>query len=306
MGKVVICGCHEAGWNTINHLLANGLKVSWIVSINKEKAEKLRVSGYKSFEDLAKKYNIPIRLVNKYSLKDEEDLAFFSQKKFDILIQGGWQRLFPDDVLNGLRIGAVGVHGSAEFLPKGRGRSPINWSLIEGKTRFILHYFIMKPGADDGDIFHYEFFDINPWDDCNTLYYKSSLITRRVLSEYIPKLLQSDVKTHKQSGEPSYYPKRTPEDGQINWKQGIMEVYNFIRALTRPYPGAYTFMNEHRVNIWKAQPFSQILDRPYYKEGEIIEVFSSGDFLVKCNTGLLLVTDFDSPIALKTGALFDS
>lgn len=153
--KVVVCGCAESGWETINSILKEGFKVDYFVSITEEKAIKLSVSGYKSFQDLADEYNIPIYYAKKYSLKDEEDINFFKIQSFDLLIQGGWQRLFPDNVLNTLKIGGIGLHGSSEFLPKGRGRSPINWSIINGAKRFILHYFLLKPGVDDGDLFYH-------------------------------------------------------------------------------------------------------------------------------------------------------
>ncbi|MBK8606779.1 MAG: hypothetical protein IPN82_08085 [Chitinophagaceae bacterium] len=106
------------------------------------------------------------------------------------MIQGGWQRLFPEEILETISIGAIGIHGSSELLPKGRGRSPINWSIIQNKKRFIIQYFLIKAGVDDGDIFYFESFDINEWDTCRTLYYKNSIVTKRVLVKWIPELLK--------------------------------------------------------------------------------------------------------------------
>ena len=96
--KIVVAGCHEGGWNTINFLLEEGIKISAIVSITKEQAEKFKVSGYKGYEDLSKKYNIPIYYARKYSLKSQEDLDYFKENKFDLLITGGWQRLYPEEI----------------------------------------------------------------------------------------------------------------------------------------------------------------------------------------------------------------
>lgn len=293
-----MCGCHESGWETVKFLLENGIKVDKFVSIKKEKAKKLKVSGYKSFEDLSQKYSIPIYYAKKYALTDDEDINFFKKEKFDLIIQGGWQRLFPPEILNTLKIGAIGVHGSSDFLPKGRGRSPINWSLIEGKKRFIIQYFIIKNGVDDGDIFHYEKFDINEWDDCKTLYYKNSIITKNVLLNWIPLLLQGRVKVKPQIGTPTYYPKRTPEDGLIDWTKTVLEIYNFIRAITKPYPGAYAYLDGKKIIIWKAQPFDTQIDYLNSTEGEIVEVFDDGNFVVNCNSGLLLVTNYSGRIFL--------
>jgi len=294
--KIVMCGCHESGWEAVKYLLEKGIKISRFVTITKEKALKAKVSGYKSFSDLAKKYCIPVYYAKKYSLTAKEDIDFFKKEKFDLLIQGGWQRLFPEEVLDTLRVGAVGVHGSSEFLPKGRGRSPINWSLIEGKKRFIIQYFLIKSGVDDGDIFHYEKFDINKWDDCRTLYYKNSITTKRVLLEWIPKLLNEKITIKPQKGEPTYYPKRTAEDGLINWAKPVFDIYNLIRAVTKPYPGAFTFLKGKKITIWKAQPFDTQIDYKDSDDGEIVEVFDDGNFVVNCNSGLLLVTNYTGKI----------
>ncbi|GIV33635.1 MAG: formyltransferase [Chitinophagales bacterium] len=301
-----MCGCHEVGWEIIEFLLKRGIAFSYFVTLTEEKARQQNVSGYKRFDDLAAAYHIPVYYARKYSLQSQEDLEFFEQNRFDLLIQGGWQRLFPEAILNTLSIGAVGGHGSAEFLPKGRGRSPLNWSLIEGQKRFILQYFLMTPNADDGNVFHYEFFDITEWDDIRTLYYKNALVTARVLLQWIPRLLSGNFTSVPQTGEPTYYPKRSPEDGLINWNQNPLQIYNLVRALTRPYPGAFTLLNKEKVYIWKAQPFDFKIDDPAWRIGEIVKVFHTGDFVVKCFGGTLLVTDYTSPSAeIKEGILFE-
>ena len=305
--KIVMCGCHEAGRNIFSFLVENGIRVDYVVTIDKKKAQQLNVSGYLDFGPLGEKFGVPVYYAEKYTLKGEKDIDFFTTNKFDLLIQGGWQRLFPDDVLNSLKVGAVGVHGSSDFLPKGRGRSPINWSLIEGKKRFILHFFLMKPGVDDGDVFHYEIFDINKWDTCKTLYYKNAMISKRVLKDWIPKLLKGDYKLFEQSGEPTYYPKRTVEDGRIDWKiNTVFQIYDFVRALTRPYPGAFAFINKARIQIWQAQVFDTRITFNEKHLGEVIEVFDEDKvFVVNCNSGLLLVTDFDHSGRIKVGDILE-
>jgi len=299
--RVVMCGCTETGWDIARHLLEQGVPIAQFVTIAPEKAAAVRASGYRRFDDLAARFGVPLRIARKYSLNDAEDIAFFRDMKFDLLIQGGWQRLFPADVLSTLRVGGVGVHGSSEFLPKGRGRSPLNWSLIEGKERFILHFFLMTPGIDDGDVFHYEMFDVNAWDTCRTLYMKIAVVTRRVLAAWIPRLLAGDYALAPQRGEPSFYPARRPADGKIDWSRTMMEIYNFVRAQTRPYPGAFTTAEGVRVNIWSAQPFDTRIAFPSAREGEVLDVFEGGEFIVNCNSGLLLVTESDP--AVHTGQI---
>lgn len=301
--KIVMVGCLESGWEVVRFLLEHGVRMDYFVTISREKAVQQQVAGYASFEDLAAQHGILVYTAEKYSLKGDRDIAFFREHRFDLVVQGGWQRLFPKEILQTLSVGAVGIHGSADFLPKGRGRSPINWSLIEGRQRFILHYFLMRAGVDDGDVFHYETFDINAWDTCRTLYYKNSLITQRALLEWIPKLLAGRLKVYSQQGMPTYYPKRSPEDGRIDWARDVFAVYNFIRALTAPYPGAFTMMGPEKLTIWKAQPFDTRIGYFEKQQGEVVEVFKTGDAVVNCSGGLLLITEYEGSLRLDVGML---
>lgn len=292
--KIAFCGNHESGWPVLRHLLQNKIKIDCIISLSEDMAKTENISGYKSFADLAEEFSVPIYHVKKYSMKSDEDLEFFTKHKFDLMLYGGWQRLFPEAILKTLRVGCIGLHGSSEPLPKGRGRSPKNWCLIEGKTKFILHYFLLKPGVDDGDVFHTVTFDINPWDDIRTLYYKNTIATKQTYLDWIPKLLSGDFTIHPQHGEPSYFAKRTPEDGRINWQQSAEQIHNLIRATTKPYPGAFSTLSNEPITLWKAQPFDTKLKFPESEPGDIVEVFENGDFVVQCKPDLLLVTDYSA------------
>ena len=293
--KIVFCGCSSVGLDVLDFLISKNFEISHIVSLNSQQATQYKVSGYASFDEIARKNNIPIYFPKTYALKDNDDISFFEKNNFDLLLLGGWQRLIPEIILSKLKIGGIGFHGSSEFLPKGRGRSPVNWSLIEGKTQFILHAFLMTPGIDDGDVITHEIFDINQWDTCQTIYYKISIIQKRILEEFIPKLLSNNFKHIPQTGEPSYYEKRTPDDGLIDWSKSVHEIYNFVRALTSPYPGAFTFLNGQRLNIWKSQPFDSKI-KYESKNSQIVEKFSTGDFIVNCKDGLLLITDYEGKV----------
>lgn len=290
--KIVMCGCTEAGWHLVRDLIANGVRFSHFVALTPEQGARHNVSGYRDFSDLAREHGIPLYVPRTYSLKDPEDVAFFREHRFGLLIQGGWQRLFPQDVLATLRIGAVGVHGSADYLPKGRGRSPLNWSLIEDRKRFIMQLFLIAPGVDDGPVFESEAFDITPFDTIRTLYYKNTIVTKRMLLRSIPRLLAGPVPHRAQTGIPSYYPKRTPEDGRIDWEEmDVWEIYNFVRAQTRPYPGAFGDIGGVTYRIWRAQVFDTRITYPGAAYGERVETFD-GDMVVNCRGGLLLVDDY--------------
>ena len=96
--KIVLCSCSEAGYDIADFLLINDIKISYFVSITSEKASKLKISGYRSFEELSKKYNIPIYYPELFSMKDNDTINFFKKEKFDLLLVCGWQRLIPEKI----------------------------------------------------------------------------------------------------------------------------------------------------------------------------------------------------------------
>lgn len=292
--KIVLVGCTEYGFNLYKPLLEKKqIVISYIVTLNQEQSNQYNVSGYQDFTLLGQQYNIPVYYPSDYHLQNAQDIEFFQENAFDLMLMGGWQRLIPNKVLDLLSHGGLGLHGSSEFLPKGRGRSPVNWSLIEGKKRFLIHLFLLNSDIDSGNIIDIEDFDINDFDTCKTVYYKISILSRRMIVNNLNKIFNGTVEIKKQIGEATYYKKRTPEDGLIDWqKMSIYDIYNFIRALTHPYPGAFTYDHMSKIIIWKAQIFDTRIAYYGKKNGEIVEVFDSGDFVVNCNGGLLLVTEY--------------
>jgi len=293
--KIVVCGCTDFGYEIVDFLLTNGINISHLVSLSPEQAIQYKVSGYKSFELLSTKYGVPIYYPKLYSMK-ETDFDFFEEEKFDLLLVCGWQRLIPNKILETIKICGIGSHGSSELLPKGRGRSPVNWSIIEGKKQFILQLFMLTSKIDDGDIVYHETFDINEWDTCKTIYYKTSVVMKRALLKLIPNILSNNFSRTPQSGEPSFYPKRTPDDGLIDWNKPLEEIHNFVKALAKPYPGAFSFIDKQKIMIWEAQPFDRKITFSDAKLGEIVEKFSTGDFVVKCNYGTLLITEYEGVV----------
>lgn len=303
-GKVGFIGCLQAGYDMLNDLIKSGVIPYYIITISPEKALTQSVSGYANFSALATENNIPLYTVDKYSLKAEVDELFFKKQSFDIIIQGGWQRLFPEVILKTIKIGIIGIHGSSEFLPFGRGRSPLNWSIIEGKKRFLLHFFLLKPGIDDGDVFAIESFDINEFDTIQTLYYKNSILTRNMILKYLPELIAGNVRVLPQKGNPTFYPKRSEEDGLINFGQTVFEIHNLIKALTNPYPGAHVFYKGDKIKIFEAQIFDTRIIYPVAAIGEVVEVFDSGDFIINCYSGLLLVISYSPNCKIEKGICF--
>lgn len=294
MKKIVLCGIQSQGIDIIDFLYKKGIKITNIVTISEDLAIKNKSeSSWVSYEEISKKYNIPIYYAKSYNLKDKSDIDFFIENKFYILLLGGWQRLISKNILKNIKF-PIGQHGSPDPLPKGRGRSPVNWSILKNKKRLVWNLFLLDENIDSGDVIDTEIFDINKFDDCETLYFKISISVKYMLLRTIPKLIKSEDIRKKQIGNPTYYLKRTEKDGKIDWNNSINDIYNLVRSVTKPYPGAYTDYNGIKIKIWKCQIFDTKLNFYFDREyGEIIEIFNDNKFLINCSEGLLLVTDHE-------------
>jgi len=207
-------------------------------------------SGFINFEPLAEKNNSSI--VRAGNTNTKEIISLIKLAMPDLIIVCGWQRLICEEILNIPRLGTIGFHSS--LLPKYRGRAPVNWAIIMGEKETGITMFYLTPNADDGDIIAQKSFPILMNDDCNTIYKKSAKAGQELIKQYLPFILtQTAPRIHNPSKSYPSYPKRTPEDGEIDFNRSALDIYNFIRALTKPYPGAYFFDNNGIKYIaWKA------------------------------------------------------
>ena len=278
-----------------------------LITIDPAKGEKFQVADYHDLKSFAEERGIEVYQARYYSLKHEEDLAHINGLKLDIAFVMGWQRLIPGDILAGMSIGAFGMHGSSMNLPLGRGRSPMNWSIIEGRHAFYTNLFKYDPGVDSGDIMDTFKFQVGARDTAETMHFKNTLAMKYLIERNIEKLVTNNFEVSSQEATitPTYYPKRTPADSQLDWGQEVYALERFIRAVTRPFNGAFSFIGDQKIIIYGAQVFD-LNDFGYAqaKAGTVVAVFENGKFLVKCFGGLLLVTDFQTSVKIRRGMEF--
>jgi methionyl-tRNA formyltransferase len=294
--RVGVVGCKHTTMELIIGLQRQGYTVDHVITLSPEKGQEQNVAGYVDLRPFLKEKGISCTTVAKYNMNTEEDHQSMLGLKLDMLLVMGWQRLIPNWFLETLGIGAFGMHGSSRPLPYGRGRSPMNWSLIQNRNCFYTHLFRYRPGVDDGDIVAVQVFDITQFDTCLTLHYKNTLSMIRLAGQALPSLLAGNAVLRPQPTEgATYYPKRSDEDGLIYWTDTAQEIYNLIRAVTKPFPGAFAYLGEggaQKVIFWRAIPFDTQLTWPAAEPGEVIAVFMDGDFVVKTGNSTLLVQEY--------------
>ena len=279
-------------------------KVRHLITIPPATGKKFDVADYLDLNAAAQDRGIQVYQAKYYSLKHPDDQAHINGLNLDMAFVMGWQRLIPSEVLSGLKIGAFGMHGSSMNLPLGRGRSPMNWSIIEGRQAFYTNLFKYDPGVDSGDVVDTFKFQIGPRDTAESMHFKNTLAMKYLIERNIDRLVRNDFSLTKQdeSIEPTYYPKRTPQDSLIDWNVDVHALERFIRAVTKPFNGAFSYVQDKPISIWNAQVFD-VHDFGYDQQpaGTIVAVFESGKFLVKCFGGVLLVNDYSADFTPERG-----
>jgi methionyl-tRNA formyltransferase len=245
--KAVVFGYQEIGSVCLEELLSFGVQVSCLFTHEDDPREEI---WFRRPVAIAKKHDIPVYTPE--TLKDEKWIKLIKEAAPDFIFSFYYRNMIPKGILDIARIAALNLHGS--LLPKFRGRAPVNWVLVTGEseTGITLHEMVEKPDA--GDIVAQKKVEIAFDDDVYTLYMKMTEAARQLMKETLPKLAGGSFVRIPQTGVSSYFGGRKPEDGLISWHQDATTLYNLVRAVTHPYPGAFTRLGRKKLFIWKAFP----------------------------------------------------
>ena len=245
--EIIFIGGVEIGHTILESIYASGYKVNTVFTL----PESSTASGYIDFSPLVSQENS--KLIRTANINEPECVDTIKNISPDLIIVCGWQRLISQEIIDIPKLGAIGFHSS--LLPKYRGRAPVNWAIMMGEKETGITMFYLTSEADSGDIIGQKSFKILLNDDCNTVYQKSAKAGSELIKKYLTQIENGiSPRVHNPSKSYPSFPKRTPEDGLIDFNRSALDVYNFIRALTKPYPGAYYFNeNGDKVFVWKAE-----------------------------------------------------
>lgn len=226
------------------------------------------------FESHARERGLPcVTMTGK--MADPEILAVAHAWKPDLFVVVGWYHLVPPALRN--LAPAIGMHAS--LLPDYCGGAPLVWAIIQGEKRTGITLFELADGVDDGPVYAQAEVAINDDDDIATLYARIEERGLELLRETLPKIAAGTAKPVPQdAARRRVFPQRTPDDGQVDWSWPARRVYDFVRAQTRPYPGAFVFVNGERVHVWRARIADA--DGPGFRmacgDGQMIELEEVG------------------------------
>ena len=254
--KYIFLGATKFSFDILDSLIKNGFKPSIIFGIPRQfhisySTIPVQNTNFFDLSAVAKEHGIPyydIDSVDGQRLEDHEQII--RDVNPDVILVMGWYYMLKKKVREAAKFGAWGIHAS--LLPKYAGGAPLVWAIIHGEKQTGVTLFRMEQGVDDGDIIAQEAFDITETDTIDTVYKKATAASQHILAAIFRH--PAHVKfTPQDKSKLEIFPQRSPKDGEINWEWEPKRIYDFIRAQTKPYPGAWTIINGKKVTIWDAK-----------------------------------------------------
>ncbi|UUE37621.1 bifunctional UDP-4-amino-4-deoxy-L-arabinose formyltransferase/UDP-glucuronic acid oxidase ArnA [Pectobacterium aroidearum] len=215
----------------------------------------------------------------------------------DVIFSFYYRTLLSDDILQLPSFGAFNLHGS--LLPRYRGRAPVNWVLVNGETQTGVTLHKMVSRADAGDIVAQSVVAIDDEDTALTLHGKCRTAAAVLLAQQLPLIRSREIMlTPQDESQASYFGRRTAADGLIDWQKSAREINNLIRAVTEPYPGAFTFLGERKVVIWRARVLKNDSVKANGVKQEPGSIISTSPLVVSCGEDALEIVSGQSESGL--------
>jgi len=230
--------------------------------------------------------------------KDLDHLQQVGVIKPDVLVCAGYSRIFPQSLISSANWGVINCHGGR--LPNYRGASPIPWQIINGESHGCAYVLKMTEGIDNGPILAEREYEISPSDTARAVTDKVLDIFSDILPSVMDQIAElRDIPKGVSQNEfgAVRWGRRYPEDGKIDWSQPVTQVYNLIRALDHPYPGAYLEFENMRIKIWRASTPNQIIRGV---PGRVVGKTSSST-LVLCGDGVIQIDNIEIAGERQTG-----
>jgi methionyl-tRNA formyltransferase len=264
--RILFFGYSEVGYECLSLLLERGDNVVALITHEDNPHEKI---WFKTPAMAARERNIPVLTPESVNTPEWRDRIAALQP--DLILSVYYRHMIGGKILALPRLGAWNLHGS--LLPKYRGRAPINWAVLHGEPRIGMTLHRMVKSADAGAIVDQEGVDLSPRDTAEQAFRKVLPCARRVLARQMDALLAGTAaETPQDETQVTYFGGRTPEDGRIIWTQTSAQIFNLIRAVTDPYPGAFTEVGGSRLMVWWAEPDSTAARGQRGQPGEVLSV----------------------------------
>ena len=287
--KITLFGSTDLTLHIFNYLLKKGYNLNGVVTIKENisisySKKKLKNVRFSNLSSIADKHNIPTFF---YKNNTDNLNSFLNTSRTEVILVAGWFHNLPPKILNNIKI-CLGIHSS--LLPQLKGHAPLNWAIINEFKKTGVSLFEISKNVDAGKIYARKEFIIKKTDYISDLIEKCKVATLDLLDKNLKQILEGSKKNSQWKKKESYGLNRIPDDSIIDWNLKANKIYDLIRASSRPYSGAFTFLNKKQVIIFK----SKIAFKPlvYGKPGQIFVLQKK--IYVKCNDFLLEILDAEN------------
>lgn len=281
--KIVFIGTVDLSLSALEKLIELKAEIVGVITKNKSKIN----SDFADLTPICRKAGLDVRYAD--NINSEEEIQWIKKRNPDVIFCLGWSALLKKRLLQIPKLGVIGYHPAE--LPRNRGRHPIIWALVLGLEKTGSTLFFMDEGADSGDILHQETVPITYTDDAQSLYDKLVQTALRQLDYIYPKLLTGVVARNKQDDtKANYWRKRSKADGLIDFRMTSSAIYNLVRALSKPYPGAHIVFKDREIKIWKASELANTDKNIEF--GKVIAV-SGRHIHVKCGENAIVILEHE-------------
>lgn len=292
--RIVIAGATRSTALTLQALIRYHAPVVGVLQLREASAH--TVTGFEVLDEIAAPAGIPCSTFR--NINDAAVIEQVKQWQPELLFVVGLSQLVGPELLAVPQYGSIGFHPT--ILPAGRGRAPFAWLVLDGAPGAAT-FFLMDEGCDSGPIFVQRPFEVSPHDYASDIADKLEAAMVLALDDWLPRLLAGEWNPRPQDEVlATYNGKRGPDDGLIDWDRSATEIYALIRAASDPHPGAYCYIGDRKLIVWRAELETHLPWRGV--SGRVLLTCPERGSLVQTGDGLIWVTstqfaDESEPVA---------
>lgn len=285
--KSILIGSVGSSKQMLEAMIEVGFPITCVFSLDEEASS--NVSGYQPIHEIAERNGIAYKKFKK--INDRENAEIIRRIAPDYIFVIGLSQLVKKEIIDSAKFGVVGFHPTA--LPKMRGRAANVWQILLGVHDTKVSLFFIDDGIDSGDILGQETYIIEDTDYAEDVEKKINDALARLSRRVLTQIMDGTIVPVKQNeDEATYLLRRVPDDGLIDWNKPIKEIHTLIRAVSKPYPGAFgMYDGKHKLILWRAEMFK---NKKYIgMNGQIASITNSHIDIV-CADGLLRISDYEN------------
>ncbi|MDC1140253.1 formyltransferase family protein [Candidatus Pelagibacter sp.] len=279
--KLVLFFNHSRGVEVLKTLIKENYEIKKIFLSKKNLDKKIL--------PFLKKNALNYNIIN--NVNESKIVSYIKKNNIDFNIIAGFPYIFKKDLLNSVNYATLNLHGGR--LPKYKGASTLNWQIINGERKIGISIIKANEKIDQGSILGQSDFRLKENHDISDVHRIANIKFAKLLSKVLIQFIRNKIIYSRNTGG-KIYKQRNISDGLILWqKMNKEEVFNFVRAITNPYPGAFSFLknNNKKITIFKCKPYKCLLR---YKPGFIF--YKKNYFFVKCKKGCIKLLKFEGKI----------